>query len=119
MRTDAFDYHLPEELIAQTPLPRGEARLLILHRSDGRIEHRWFADLPSYLREGDTLVVNDSRVTARRLAAVRESGQPAEVLLLRPHGEADWEALVRPGKRLRTGSRFTIPIGDAGPVCGE
>lgn len=118
MRTGEFDYPLPEELIAQTPLPRGESRLLVLHRADGRIEHRRFADLPDYLRAGDTLVLNDSRVTARRLTAQRESGQPAEVLLLRPRGDTEWEALVRPGRRLRTGVslRFTLSDGQEIPA---
>jgi len=113
MRTDEFDYVLPEELIAQTPLPRGKSRLLVLRRADGRPEHRRFADLLEYLLPGDTLVLNDSRVTARRLIARRESGQPAEALLLRPRGETEWEALIRPGKRLRTGAclRFALSGG--------
>src|SRR5262245_44687337 len=68
MRTDEFDYLLPDELIAQTPVPRGESRLLVLHRASGKIERRRFSDFVSYLHPGDTLVVNDSRVTARRLA---------------------------------------------------
>src|SRR5947209_2401636 len=95
MRTDLFDYDLPPERIAQTPLPRGESRLLVLHRKDGRIEHRHFTDLPEYLRSGDTLVLNNTRVTARRIEAVRESGQPAEVLLLNKVGATQWEALVK------------------------
>jgi S-adenosylmethionine:tRNA ribosyltransferase-isomerase len=108
MRTADFDYHLPPELIAQTPLPRGESRLLVLNRASGQIEFRRFGDLSEYLQAGDVLVINDSRVIARRLKAVREGGQPAEVLLLRPRGETDWEALVRPGKRLRPGARLRL-----------
>ncbi|HLK56153.1 MAG TPA: tRNA preQ1(34) S-adenosylmethionine ribosyltransferase-isomerase QueA [Chthonomonadaceae bacterium] len=108
MRTDLFDYDLPPERIAQTPLPRGQSRLLVVHRADGRIEHRQFADLPEYLRTGDTLVLNDTRVSARRLTAQRESGQSAEVLLLRPVGETCWEALVKPGKALRPGKTLTL-----------
>jgi S-adenosylmethionine:tRNA ribosyltransferase-isomerase len=108
MRADLFDYDLPEELIAQTPVPRGESRLLVLHRSDGRIEHRRFPDLLDYLRSGDTLVLNDTRVTARRLQGVREGGAPAEILLLRPMGARRWEALVRPGKSLRPGKSVTL-----------
>src|ERR1041385_6924113 len=108
MRTDLFDYTLPPERIAQTPTPRGQSRLLVLHRSEGRIEHRRFTDLPEYLRAGDTLVLNDTRVSARRLEARRESGQSAEVLLLRPVGETGWEALVRPGKSLRPGKTLTL-----------
>ena len=82
MRTDLFHYQLPQELIAQSPLPRGESRLLVLHRDTGELEHRIFRDLPEYLRPQDTLVLNDSRVTARRLVGEREGGQPAEVILL-------------------------------------
>lgn len=113
MRTDCFDYLLPPELIAQTPLPRGESRLLVLHRSTGQIEHRRFPDLLRYLRPGDTLVLNDTRVTARRLQAVREGGQSAEAFLLRPVGETCWEALVRPGKSLRPGKTLTL-LGSSG-----
>lgn len=108
MRTDLFDYTLPEELIAQTPLARSDSRLLVLHRSDGSIEHRQFTDILEYLNAGDTLVLNNTRVTARRLKAVRESGQPAEVLLTRPIGERSWEALVKPGKSLRPGRTVTL-----------
>ena len=82
MRTEDFDYHLPAHLIAQTPVPRGESRLLILHKDTGEIELRQFSDLFDYLQPGDTLVVNDSRVTARRLMGRRESGAEAEALLL-------------------------------------
>jgi S-adenosylmethionine:tRNA ribosyltransferase-isomerase len=119
MRTDLFDYELPPDRIAQTPLPRGQSRLLVLHRDDGRIEHRQFSDLLEYLHPGDTLVLNDTRVTARRLEAKREGGYPAEVILLQPLGETGWEALVRPGKSLRPGKtllfrspapdNFTVP----------
>src|SRR5689334_8138243 len=101
MRTEDFDYDLPAELIAQTPQPRGQSRLLVLHRSTGHIELREFTDLLTYLTAGDTLVLNDSRVTARRLRAVRESGASAEILLLRRVGETEWDALVRPGRSLR------------------
>jgi len=104
MLTDEFDYDLPAELIAQTPVPRGESRLLVLHRGSGEIEIRLFPDLLDYLQAGDTLVLNDSRVTARRLMGRRESGAECEALLLRPRGEREWEALVRPGKRLRSGA---------------
>ncbi len=108
MRTDLFDYYLPPKLIAQTPVPRGESRLMIVHRATQHIEHRRFPDLFEYLSSGDTLVLNDTRVTARRLAAVREGGEPAEVLLLRPVGERSWEALVKPGKSLKPGRTLTI-----------
>ncbi len=108
MRTELFDYTLPPERIAQTPAPRGESRLLVLHRATGKIEHRRFADLLGYLRAGDTLVLNDTRVTARRLEARRDNGQSAEVLLLRPVGETCWEALVKPGKALKPGRTLQI-----------
>jgi S-adenosylmethionine:tRNA ribosyltransferase-isomerase len=108
MRTDLFDYTLPPERIAQTPAPRGESRLLVLDRADGSFAHRRFADLPDYLRAGDTLVLNDTRVTARRLEAQRDNGQPAEILLLRPVGETCWEALVKPGRALRPGKSVVI-----------
>lgn len=119
MRTDDFDYRLPEELIAQIPLPRGQSRLLVLHRDTGQIELRRFLDLPEYLKPGDVLVLNDTRVTARRLMAVRESGQPVELLLLRPRGETEWEALVRPGRQLRPGAclRFTLRDGTEGSAA--
>lgn len=108
MRTDLFDYHLPPELIAQTPLPRGELRLLVLRRADGQIEHRQFPDLLTYLRAGDTLVINDTRVIARRLRGLRASGKEAEVLLLRPVGARQWAALVKPGRSLRAGTNLAL-----------
>ena len=109
MRTELFDYDLPPELIAQHPKPRGESRLLVLHRESGRIEHRAFSDMGDYLQAGDTLVLNDTRVTARRLLGLRENGLPAEVLLLRPVGNRAWAALVKPGKSLRIGKTLTLP----------
>jgi len=111
MRTDEFDYDLPSELIAQTPAPRGESRLLVLHRETGSIEHRHFRDLPQYLTPADLLVLNDTRVTARRIRAIRENGKEAEVLLLRPTGERSWEALVRPGRAFRPGRTIAL-VGD-------
>ncbi len=106
MRTADFDYELPPELIAQTPAePRDHSRLLVYRRSDGSVEHRHFYDIVDYLRPGDALVVNDTRVIPARLLGVRESnGAPAEVLLLRRRSATDWEALVRPGRRMKPGS---------------
>ena len=107
MRTSDFAYELPERLIAQTPLePRDSSRLLVLSRATGEIAHRVFRDLPDYLRPGDLLVANDSRVIPARLYGRRaETGGRVEALLL-TRREADvWEALVRPGKRLREGAR--------------
>src|SRR5579862_4963622 len=120
-----FDYHLPEELIAQeAPADRAGARMLVVHRGAGRWEDRWFRDLPEFLGPGDCLVLNDSRVFPARLfghrAGVRSmpigknnpkrreylSGE-VEVLLLRPvdAGGRDWEALVRPGRKMQLGER--------------
>ena len=108
MRTDLFDYTLPPELIAQTPLARGESRLLVFHRAEDRIEHRRFPDLLEYLNAGDTLVLNDTRVIARRLVGELPDGGVAEILLLHPAGERQWTALVRPGKSLRVGKSVTL-----------
>ena len=113
MRTEQFDYELPQELIAQTPSTRGESRLLVLHRSTGTIEHRKFGDLPEYLTPSDVLVLNDTRVSARRLRALRENGLEAEVLLLRPGGERSWHALVKPGRAFRPGHTVTL-LGEDG-----
>src|SRR5215210_6315152 len=106
MRTDQFDYSLPQELIAQTPIePRDHSRLLVAQRVGGSIEHRRFFELGDYLREGDLLVANESRVLPARLLGRKvPSGGKVEALLLRPLpqpgdvGEpATWEALVSPG----------------------
>ena len=106
MKTADFDYFLPQELIAQTPAePRDHSRLLVYHRSDGSLEHRHFYDIIDYLRPGDALVINETRVIPARLLGVKEdTGVPVEVLLLRRHNATDWEALVRPGRRLKPGT---------------
>ncbi|HLJ55622.1 MAG TPA: tRNA preQ1(34) S-adenosylmethionine ribosyltransferase-isomerase QueA [Chthonomonadaceae bacterium] len=119
MRTDEFDYDLPPELIAQTPLPRGESRLLVLHRFTGEIEHRLFGDLPDYLAPRDVLVLNDTRVSARRLRAIRGNGAEAEVLLVRPFGERAWQAIVRPGRAFRPGAAVTLAGPEGGPVRAD
>lgn len=111
-----FSYDLPPELIAQTPIePRDSSRLLVLHRDDGRIEHRHFRDIGEYLRKGDLLVANQSRVLPARLLGVKEgSGGKAEILLLAIRNDlgADyWEALVRPGRRLRAGQHVLFGAG--------
>ena len=112
MRIELFDYTLPEELIAQHPVtPRDSSRLLVLHRTTGQIEHRAFRDFPDYLRAGDMLVLNDTRVIPARLfGKKRGSGGQAEVLLLRSTGADTWEALVRPGRRLQPGA--LVQFGD-------
>ena len=110
MKTSDFDYLLPPELIAQTPVePRDQSQLMILNRGDGSIEHRRFFEIVDYLRDGDVLVFNDSRVIPARLIGRRaDSGGKVEILLLRRLEANVWEALVRRGKRLRAGTRVDI-----------
>ena len=119
MKTDDFDYHLPEELIAQTPVePRDHSRLMVLDRASGNFEHRRFYDLPDYLRPGDVLVFNDSRVIPARLYATRASGGSAELLLLRRLEPGRWDALVKPGRRMRQGDTFEASR-DGRRITGE
>jgi len=109
VRLSDFDYDLPPEAIAQEPLPERDAsRLLVLDRRTGAIEHRVFRDLPSLLDPKDLLVVNRSRVLPARLRGRRDGGGVAEVLLVRRRAGARWDALLRPGRRLRTGSRIEV-----------
>jgi S-adenosylmethionine:tRNA ribosyltransferase-isomerase len=104
-----YDYELPPELIAQTPLERRDnSRLLVLDRARDQLEHHTFRDILDYLTPDDLLVVNDSRVIPARLHGWRPTGGQAEILLLRPLGEGRWEALVRPGRRLRPGSEIVL-----------
>ena len=111
MKLVEFDYDLPEELIAQRPLDdRSASRLLWLHRRDGLIEHRSFRDVTTILQEGDLLVLNDTRVTARRLLGHRKSGGKVEALVLREVGEFH-EALTRPAKKLRPGEELEFQYG--------
>ena len=113
MLTDDFDYDLPTGLIAQAPAePRDSCRLLVLERSSGQIDHRRFCDLPEYLREGDLLVVNETRVLPARLLGVKdETGGAVEMLLLRERYENAWECLVKPGRRLKPGARVVFGDG--------
>jgi S-adenosylmethionine:tRNA ribosyltransferase-isomerase len=105
----AFDYDLPPELIAQEPLPERDAsRLLVLDRRTGAVAHHAFRDLPSLLDPGDLVVVNRSRVVPARLLGTRPGGGKAEVLLVRSRGGDVWEAMVRPGRRLRAGLRVAV-----------
>jgi S-adenosylmethionine:tRNA ribosyltransferase-isomerase len=109
-----FDFHLPDDLIAQQPSgERGGSRLLTLERATGRVSHRQFSDLPSLLKPGDLLVVNDTRVFPARLIGTRlPGGGAAECFLVRPAPEPDtWIALVHPGQRLREGSRMRFQGG--------
>jgi S-adenosylmethionine:tRNA ribosyltransferase-isomerase len=111
-----FDFELPEELIAQTPLAeRTSSRLMTLDKQSGEIGHHGFTDLLRWLKPGDTLVMNDTRVIPARLFGIkRDTGAKAEVLLLKPLGEDRWEALVRPGKRLRPGAVIDFGEGPEG-----
>lgn len=108
-----FYYDLPEELIAQTPVePRNSSRLLKMNRETGELEHRHFYNLCDYLKKGDLLVVNDSRVLPARLYGVKEgTGAAMEFLLLEQKGDKLWEILVRPGKKAKPGSRFVFGDG--------
>ncbi len=110
--TSDYDYHLPPDLIAQTPVePRDSARLLILDRAHRTLEHRIFRDLPDLLRPDDVLVANDSRVLPARLLGRRATGGAVEALLLRPLDGDEWAALLRPGRRIRAGETLTFGAG--------
>lgn len=107
MKVTDFDYDLPKELIAQHPMePRDHSRLLVLDKDTGVIQHRHFYDLPEYLRPGDLLVFNDTRVIPARLYGKKDTGANVEVLLLTRKNTTDWEALVRPGKKLQIGAKI-------------
>ena len=124
MKTSDFDYQLPQELIAQVPLePRDQSRLMVLDRSQGSIEHRQFSDLLDYLKRGDVLVFNDSRVIPARLKGRKaDSGGKVELLLLRQRENAVWEVLLKPAKRVAVGAKLEIGDADdsvAAEVIGE
>ena len=120
MKTSDFDYHLPQELIAQSPSePRDHSRLMILDRISGEIEHRKFYDLVEYLNDGDVLVFNDSRVIpARMYGLTSDTGSKIELLLLTQNQPKIWKALVKPGRRMRKGARFQIDGLDGKHVTG-
>lgn len=110
MNVDLFDYHLPEHLIAQTPLAdRTSSRLLTLSRETGEISHHHFSDIVDMIHPGDLIVVNDTRVIPARLFGVKpDTGAKIEVLLLKQEGDNRWEALVKPAKRMKTGAVVTF-----------
>jgi S-adenosylmethionine:tRNA ribosyltransferase-isomerase len=111
MQTSDFDYHLPESSIAQTPAePRDSSRLLVLHRATGQLDHRIFREVGDYLRAGDLLVLNQTRVIPARIYARKPTGGRVELLLLRRRDELTWEALVG-GKGLRVGKMVQIENG--------
>jgi S-adenosylmethionine:tRNA ribosyltransferase-isomerase len=116
MKTSDFDYHLPPELIAQTPITtRDHSRLLVLNRQNGLVEHRKFTDIIDYLLAGDVLVFNNSRVIPARLKGERvDTGGSVEILLLRKLDDGTWQTLVKPGKRFRQGTLVEISNTETG-----
>ena len=121
MKTSDFNFELPEELIAQTPLERRDSsRLLTLNKETGETGHHHFYDLPSMLRPGDCLVLNNSRVLPARLLGRRSGGGACEILLLIDRSDKVWECLVRPGKKLRVGARVSFGEGELwAEIVGE
>jgi S-adenosylmethionine:tRNA ribosyltransferase-isomerase len=119
MKIDLFDFELPEELIAQTPLPNRDAsRLMVLDKKTGEIRHETFRNILSYLREGDCLVLNDTRVMPARLYGEKENtGANIEVLLLKQLEGDRWETLVKPAKRVKVGTEITFGDGRLKATC--
>ncbi|MHC6180671.1 tRNA preQ1(34) S-adenosylmethionine ribosyltransferase-isomerase QueA [Clostridium sp. JNZ X4-2] len=114
MKVTDFDFYLPKELIAQHPLKqRDEARIMVLDKNTGNIEHKVFKDIIDYLNPGDCLVLNDTRVLPARLIGNKEgSGGKMEILLLKRNEDDSWETLVKPGRRARVGDRFDFGNGE-------
>ena len=113
MKTHDFWYDLPEELIAQTPLEkRDTSRLLVMNRKTGAVKHQHFFDIIDYLKPGDCLVMNDSRVLPARLLGHRPTGGAVELLLLRDLGDKRWECLAKPGRKLRKGQEVIFGNGE-------
>lgn len=121
MKTDDFDFYLPEELIAQSPLEkRDSSRLLVLDKKTGDISHKHFTDIIDYMEKGDTLVLNDTKVMPARLYGVKEETSAAiEVLLLKDEGNNIWECLTRPAKRIKEGTIVSFGEGKLKAVCIE
>jgi S-adenosylmethionine:tRNA ribosyltransferase-isomerase len=106
LRTKDFDYHLPEELIASRPLPeRADSRMMVIHRADGRIEHRMFREFPEFVRNGDLLALNDTKVIPARVFS--DDGR-VEMLCLDRLSPLEWRCLVRPGKRMKPGKTASV-----------
>ena len=113
MNINDFDYHLPEELIAQQPADKRDfSRLLAVHRDTGEIEHKHFYDVLDYLNPGDCLVMNNSRVLPARLLGHRPTGGAVEVLLLRDLGNKRWECLCKPGRKMQVGNEVIFGNGE-------
>ncbi|MBC1423619.1 tRNA preQ1(34) S-adenosylmethionine ribosyltransferase-isomerase QueA [Listeria seeligeri] len=121
MKVEDFDFDLPEELIAQTPLlDRTSSRLMVLDKATGEIKDQYFTDILSYLHEGDALVLNDTRVLPARLHGTKdETGAHIEVLLLKQKEGNAWETLVKPAKRIRQGATITFGDGALKATCLE
>ena len=119
MRVEDFDYNLPEELIAQTPLKkRDSSRLLVLDKKTGNIEHKKFTDIIDYLEKGDTLVLNDTKVLPARLIGIKEETNAViEVLLLKNIENDDWECLVKPARRIKVGTIVSFGEGKLKAEC--
>ena len=119
MKVDLFDFHLPEELIAQVPLKnRAESRLMVLDKQTGEIKHEVFKDITKYLREGDCLILNDTKVLPARLFGVKkDTGAKIEVLLLKQLEGDQWETLVKPAKRVKEGTEIEFGDGLLTAVC--
>ncbi|WP_433743389.1 tRNA preQ1(34) S-adenosylmethionine ribosyltransferase-isomerase QueA [Falsibacillus pallidus] len=119
MKVDLFDFHLPEELIAQTPLEeRTASRLMVLNKEDGSLSHSHFRDITNYLKPGDCLVLNDTRVLPARLFGEKEdTGAAIEILLLKQEEGDTWETLVKPAKRVKVGTIITFGDGRLTAEC--
>lgn len=121
MKTDDFDYYLPEELIAQTPLKkRDSSRMLVLDKQNGNIFHKTFSDIIDYLNPGDTLVLNDTKVIPARIIGVKEeTGAVIELLLLKNIDDNNWECLTRPAKRVKVGTIISFGDGMLKATCSS
>ena len=121
MKTDDFDYYLPEELIAQTPLKkRDSSRMLVLDKQNGNIFHKTFSDITDYLNPGDTLVLNDTKVIPARIIGVKEeTGAVIELLLLKNIDDNNWECLTRPAKRVKVGTVISFGNGMLKATCSS
>lgn len=109
MKTSDFDYYLPEELIAQTPAtPRDSSRLLVYDKSADKIYHRHFYDIKDYLKKGDVLVRNNTKVLPARIFGYTENGGKVEILLLKRQNLTDWEVLVKPGRKATVGKKLIV-----------
>ncbi len=109
MKTSDFDYYLPEKLIAQTPVsPRDSSRLLVYDRKEDKVYHKHFYDIKSFLKKGDVLVRNNTKVLPARLFGYTANGGKVEVLLLKRFNLTEWEVLVKPGKKAKPGAKLTL-----------